>query len=195
MTINAGQFIEEYRKRIRDLSAEASEGLACLVEFINQDRSLTNIRHQAYLLATVRHETAGTFAPIIERGPRQYFDRYESTTRIGKSLGNTQPGDGFKFRGRGYVQITGRANYQKFCAITGRDLVTAPEQACEPEVAFIIASIGMRRGMFTGRKLDHYINTERCDYYNARRIINGVDKASVIEGYAKVTEQALRAAS
>ena len=54
---------------------------------------------------------------------------------------------------------------------------------------------GMIRGWFTGRKLLDYIDGDRRDYVNARRIINGTDRAQVIAGYAMAFERALRAAT
>ena len=56
-----------------------------------------------------------------------------------KNLGNTEEGDGFKFRGRGYIQITGRANYKKFGDMIGVDLISNPDRALEPEIANKIA--------------------------------------------------------
>jgi predicted chitinase len=57
-------------------------------------------------------ETARRFTPVTEFGQPSYFNKYDAGTPIGRRLGNMQPGDGFRFRGRGYVQITGRANYE-----------------------------------------------------------------------------------
>jgi hypothetical protein len=53
---------------------------------------------------------------------------------------------------------------------------------------------GMRRGLFTGKKLSDYIDGDRCDYKNARRIINGLDKWELIQQYAQTLEPTLRAA-
>jgi len=55
-------------------------------------------------------------------------------------------------------------------------------------------SFGMRNGIFTGKRLADYIHDEECDYVNARRIINGLDSADRIRGYAELFEQALSGA-
>lgn len=158
----------------------------------------TPLRQVAYMLATSYHETAFTMQPITEYGKVSYFSKYEPSTRIGRDLGNTVAGDGYRFRGRGYVQLTGRRNYRKaseeLCLHPNSDLITNPELALEPKVAAAIMFYGMTEGWFTGRKLDDYIKGDKCDYVNARRIINGTDKAQKIAGYAEAFAKALRAA-
>ena len=138
--------------------------------------------HQAYLLASAYHETAQKMQPITEYGKALYFSKYNAGTKLGKALGNTQPGDGYRFRGRGYVQITGRANYAKF------GIADPPDDALNPDVAARIMVDGCTRGMFTGKKLADYLPG---DYVNCRRVINGIDKAVVIAGYARTFEAAL----
>jgi predicted chitinase len=144
------------------------------------------------MMATAFHETAHTMQPVTEFGGKSYFNKYNAGTRIGRSLGNTQPGDGYRYRGRGYVQITGRANYAKMTKITGVDLVRQPERALEPAVAAQIMFDGMTMGTFTGRALKHYFTPTKADWVNARRIINGTDRAVLISGYAKKFYAALQ---
>ena len=60
-----------------------------------------------------------------------------------KSLGNTQAGDGYRYRGRGFIQLTGRANYKAMSdriAIKGVDLIVEPDRAAEPDIAARIAA-------------------------------------------------------
>ena len=108
-------------------------------------------------------------------------------------LGNIKAGDGPRFKGRGYVQITGRANYRKFSTKLGVDLIGNPDLALDPPISYKIASLGMREGSFTGKDLNDYIHGAHCDYRNARRIINGLDKADKIKGYAEKFEAILKA--
>lgn len=146
------------------------------------------LRHRAYILATAWHETAETMQPIHERGARGYFGKYETGTRLGKRLGNSLPGDGYKFRGRGYAQITGRRNYATASRVTGVDLVAYPDKALEPAIAARIIVSGMTTGWFTGKKLADY-----QDYLDMRRTVNGMDRAGDIAGYASRFETALNA--
>lgn len=141
-------------------------------------------RKLAYLLGTAFHETARTMQPIHEYGKRSYFDKYEPGTKIGAALGNTLKGDGYRFRGRGFVQLTGRANYRKAGEKMNADLLANPEQALEPAVAAMALIRGSLEGWYTGKKLGTYINAEKADFTNARRVINGTDRAADIAGYA-----------
>ena len=147
------------------------------------------VTHRAYLLATSYHETAHTMQPITEYGGRKYFDKYD-TGKLAKALGNTPEadGDGFKYRGRGYVQITGRANYAKAGKALGVDLIGNPEMALQPTIAALILVRGCSDGWFTGKKLYDYLPG---DYVGARRVVNGIDKAKEIAGYAARFEAAL----
>ncbi len=82
-------------------------------------------------IATVAVET-GNFTPRKELGSEEYFERhYEARL----DLGNTHPGDGCRFCGRGFVQITGRTNYKNYGHAIGADLVTHPDLALDPEHA------------------------------------------------------------
>lgn len=153
-------------------------------------RRLTEPRWLAYMLATAFHETARTMQPITEYGPKSYFNKYDGR----KDLGNVLPGDGYRYRGRGFVQLTGRRNYTFATSRVGEDLVAKPELALDPAIAAQIMFTGMSDGWFTGKKLSDYFNGSKTDWKNARRIINGTDKAATIAGYAMAFNNALVAA-
>ncbi|MBD1806295.1 S8 family serine peptidase [Microcoleus sp. FACHB-SPT15] len=131
----------------------------------------------AYILATAQHEShLGQWMEELASG-----EAYEGRT----DLGNTQPGDGVRYKGRGYVQITGRSNYTNWSRRLGIDLVNQPELASDPEIAAQILVEGMRDGTFTGVGLSDYISGSNIDFYNARRIVNGTDRASEIAQMAE----------
>ena len=70
----------------------------------------------------------------------------------------------------------------------GIDLVGSPDLALQPEYAARIIVYGMMNGSFTRKKLGDYINLLQADYKNARRVVNGTDKATLIKGYAQQLE-------
>ena len=197
MQIDHAKFFNGYRSAYGKLAQATIDGLELLGRNMEDDPDLKNVQWAAYMLATVKHECANRWAPITEFGNKEYFNKYETGTPIGKRLGNTEPGDGFRFRGRGYVQITGRANYSRLSRILGlgpdEDLVADPDHALRPIIAYRIMSVGMRTGLFTGKKLTDYINAQGSDYKNARRIINGTDQAALIAGYATTLESIITA--
>ena len=142
----------------------------------------TDRRMLAYCLGTFKWETSHTLEPIDENGGDAYFNkRYGPNTKVGKMLGNTKDGDGARFHGRGYVQLTGRSNYTKAKKLTGVDLIAEPDRAKERELAYQIAIQGMLDGWFTGAKLSKYFKADgTADYEGARAIINGTDQATRI---------------
>lgn len=86
----------------------------------------------AHFLSQIEHESGG-FKYLTELGGRSYFNKYEGR----KDLGNTQPGDGYKFRGRGYIQVTGRANYAELSKDTGVDFISNPDLLSQEANAMI----------------------------------------------------------
>ncbi len=140
------------------------------------------VSHRAYLLATAKHETADTMQPIAEYGK-------------GKGRPYGKPGKyGQPQYGRGYVQLTWDANYEKADKALGLNgaLLRDFDLAMQPTVAAQILVRGCSEGWFTGKRLGDYLPG---DYRGARRVVNGSDKADLIADYAKKFEAALLAAS
>lgn len=168
-----------------NLSQSQVDGLNVILDEATR-RKIANNRTLAYILATVFHETAHTMQPIREYASGKAYERR-------KDLGNLKPGDGVRYKGRGYIQITGRFNYTKFTNRYGIDLVGNPDLALQPSIAVRILYDGMLDGLFTGKKLSDYITPTFANYREARRIVNGLDKADMIAGYAIKFEAALKA--
>lgn len=156
----------------------------------------------AYALATAYLETAHTMQPIREIGGPAYFRRmYDiegARPAKARELGNLSPGDGVKYHGRGYVQLTGKTNYRNAGNVLGVDLVGNPDLAMRPDVAGKVMARGMaHRGFtFTGVHLADFLPNrlgDRAGFKKARRIINGQDRADDIAGYALNFQSALQA--
>jgi hypothetical protein len=132
-------------------------------------------RELAYILATAFHETAQTMQPIEEYGKGK-----------GKPYGKPAGVYNKIYYGRGYVQLTWLQNYETMDAklqMRG-ELVQQPELACDPDIAAQIIMVGMRDGCFTGVGLHQFIDDRRTDFYNARKIVNALDRAADIQEYA-----------
>jgi len=194
-------FFDAYRQRFGPLTQPLVEALEFLIGKIEGDTRFgttdADRRQIAYCLATFKWETAGSFEPIDEHGSSKYFNsRYGPQTKVGKELGNTESGDGALFHGRGFVQLTGRANYRKASKLTGTDLVAQPDAAKDPDLAYQIAVQGMLDGWFTGKKLSDFIQPISApDFENARRIINKLDHAADIASIARKLSEVLLAST
>ncbi|WP_244151925.1 glycoside hydrolase family 19 protein [Rodentibacter myodis] len=197
-------FFSQYEKLFKKLTSSQKQALENIFtgieEYVEADSSyICTLPKIAYMLATAKHETGHTFEPITEKGGLSYFNKYDpvlADTRERRAraidMENTQKGDGYKYRGRGYVQLTWKKNYRKSGEYLKKDLVNNPELALDQKYATKIMIYGMETGMFTGKKMSNYISNSNKDYLNARRIINGTDKALTIAGYASKLEECLR---
>ena len=163
--------------RIHDFSTKA--GTVEAIKWECDQHGLSLSQQKAYVLATTEWETAHTFKPV-----REAYWLSEDWRR--KNLRY------YPYYGRGYVQLTWRANYDKYSKIIGTDLVNNPDKVMEPNLSLFILVHGFKTGTFTGRRITDYINRERTDYRNARRCINGTDKASEIAQLALAWERTLK---
>lgn len=153
----------------------------------------------AYALATAWHETAHSMQPVKEFGGPSYYTRMYDVRgqrpTLARSMGNTAPGDGAQFCGRGYVQLTWKVNYEWAAKETGFPLVGNPDLAMRADLAGLIMRRGMEQGKFTGKAFSHFLPkigpASHGQFVDARRIINGRDKAQLIAGYAEKFQEAL----
>src|ERR1700722_6018881 len=129
-------------------------------------------------IATIRVEATTKFAPISELGNTEYFTaHYERNKKVARALGNTQPGDGARFHGRGFIQITGRSNYAKYGKETGFDLLEQPDLANRPDIAAAIFAAYFRdHGVDVwAEKAGHAqdINEATRYWQMTRKLVNG----------------------
>jgi hypothetical protein len=163
--------LPDWQKRPLDLLID--EGL-------KRNRLLTET---AYVLATAYHETA-RFKYMEEIGRGEGRDYGEPILLIrGKTV---------TYHGRGFVQLTWLVNYLRMERKLGLKIVDNPDAVMDPEIANQIIWEGMIAGDFTGKNLADYISDTNTDYVEARRIVNGTDKAEMIAGYAREFETSLR---
>ena len=147
-------------------------------------REQLTLPQKAYVLATVHHES---------KMGMWMLDQVSGWTYEGRHfLGNLEPGDGPRFRGRGYVRIVGRSQYALWERHLGLPLLEAPDLVAEPDVAAEIVVRGMKLGLFTGYCLADYISDSETDFLGARKIVNRQDRAVVVARYARGYEAALR---
>ena len=167
-------------------------------------------RWLAYMLATAYHETDRTMCAVSENlnysasGLLATFPKYFTISQAAayarqpqrianrayaNRMGNRNEasGDGWRYRGRGLVQITGRDNYAKY------GIAENPDKALDPIKTVEILCDGMINGRFTGKRLADYFSATVSDWAGARKIINGTDRAADIAGYAKKFAAALEA--
>jgi len=148
------------------------------------------LAHAAYMLATAWHETGKKMEPV-----REAFWLSEEWRKTHLRY--------YPWYGRGYVQLTWDYNYKKADAeaakaglIKAGELMANRDLAMRPDIAALVMRKGMDEGWFTGVKLSAVLPmsgvADREHYTNARTIINGHDKADLIEDYAQVFERALR---
>jgi putative chitinase len=182
LTFDRKTFFDKYRQAFGPLQQLQVDGLEFLLGSIENDPKWESIPQIAYFLASIKHETGisrnrvdQTYQPIKEL-------RAKPGTRI-RALQDRYWGS--DYFGRGFIQLTWKANYEKF------GIADDPEKALEPATAYRIAADGMRRGLFTGKKLSDFINGE-VDYVNARKVVNGLDRANDIAEIARKFERILR---
>ncbi|CAN5542096.1 hypothetical protein BH10BAC5_BH10BAC5_06020 [soil metagenome] len=164
-----------------------------IIDYFDSKEYLISLKWLAYALATVKHETNETYAPVVEgywikgnrinalknyyRGKPQYATIFPKTNKT--------------YEGRGLVQLTHNFNYKNMSKLVGVDLLLFPEKALDPDIAVKILFEGMFRGIFTGFKFINFLSASKTDYEGARKIINGKDKKALIAGYASAFYDAL----
>jgi len=135
-----------------------AQGVAALEGAVILDSGL----RLAHFLAQSGHETLGFTRMVEIWGPTPAQRRYEGRA----DLGNVRAGDGYRYRGRGVLHVTGRDNYARFGAIVGVDIEAQPERAAEPAIAMALGG-----AYWTSRRIN--AAADRDDVEAVTRLING----------------------
>jgi putative chitinase len=212
--INRTAFFSAVARQItkKPLAEAQTDGFARILDAWEASHADRDRRWLAYILATAFHETGRSMTAVeenlrysakrlIEVWPSR-FDAKSARALAGQPQwianrvyggrmgnGGEASGDGWRFRGRGLVQITGRDNYRKF------GVEDQPDVALQPQPSVEILLAGMLEGLFTGKRLGDYFAPGLESWREARRIINGLDCADVIALYGRAFHQALAAAA
>jgi len=195
MAINRKFFFDQVRARLFDGRLKQAQvgGLTAILDRWEGTMPGGDDRWLAYMLATAHHETGRTMQAVRETFAAT-DDRaiaiLERSFAAGKLARVKTPywrrdAAGRSWLGRGLVQLTHRRNYEAMARETGIDLVARPDRAMEPGVAVAILFAGMIGGSFTGRRLADCFSPAKEDWKGARRIVNGLDRAELVAGYAR----------
>jgi putative chitinase len=193
--MNKGSFYTSVRSTL--FGGKLSQGVVDTIEAINtalDKYCVTDYRQRAYVFGTARHESYHAkvnpeWAPVREgfsstnqgaiKAVTSLFNRKIISKNYALPLAN-----GLSYYGRGLVQITHPGNYIDLGKRLGIKLYDNPDMALDRGIAAEILVVGMKEGLFTGKKLSNYFTYTETDNVNARRIINGTDKADLIADYA-----------
>lgn len=210
--MNRSEFFSAARADVfagKSLKQTQVDGLTAILD--EAERRGTPLQHLAAIFSEAHHETGGAMQPIEEnlnysaKRLTQVWPKRFPTLDAAKPYANNPPAlankvyggrlgnalnEGWLFRGRGLIQITGRENYAKF------GIASAPEKALQMSTSIMILFNGMEKGMFNGKKLSDYINGDKAEYYASRAIVNDDVKVNgaQIAVAAKAFEKALRKA-
>lgn len=151
-----------------DINRDAARTAASFIVPACFEHGVTDLSHIAYIFATAQHETN------FGRQMKEIWRNSAAQQKYETNGANSKKGDGQLFKGRGYVQLTFRANYQKFADELKVDIVKDPSLAAEPKIAAQILVVGMQRVGYRSRKLilDAYGVDGAFDFIKARQIVN-----------------------
>ena len=179
--ITSGELIKAVAKVHGGLNHVQASRLNFIAHYLRKF-NVTDLRKVAYVTQTAWHEMGGL------------MHTKEIRARKGtplRALQNRYWPSGYY--GRGYIHVTWKANYKKIGDLLNIDLVRNPDFMEDEHIAAEALVLGMKLGVYTGRKLNDYFNVKRVDWVNARRIVNGLDLAHEIGVDAEAIYRELKA--
>lgn len=185
------------------ISNEEFAGCEALLHACGQFQ--VSLADAAYTLGTAWLETNGTMQPVREAywlsdtaREAWLFKMYDiqgARPDKARELGNTEPGDGVRYGGRGHTQVTGGTNYRRLAAALGIPFDTNPDLMLEADKSAAAMVFGMQTGLFTGKQYNTYLPRKgpatREQFVKARPIINGTDRAGDVADAAIVFQRGL----
>lgn len=200
--MNSKLFFDHIRANL--FSGKLTQGVVDTIQSILlacNKYEVIDYRKIAYILATAKHESYHPrlnpdWLPVREgwgSTNQSAINEVTAMFKAGKISKNyaLPLANGQSYYGRGFVQITHPGNYATMGKRLGVDLYNYPDKALQRPIASEILVVGMKEGTFTGKKLSDYFNGSVADPVNARRMINGLDKTSLIKDYYNIFLTAL----
>lgn len=183
MSLNRNFFFFQVKKSLfaGSLTASQLSGLTAILDEWEANHSQQDDRWLAYMFATGHLETGRKMQGVEEIGKGKGRPYGSKIKHNGKQYNMPDK----IYYGRGLVQLTWYENYEKAGKLIGKDLLNNPELALETSISVKIMFLGMINGWFTGAKLSRFFNETTEDWKNARKIINGLDKADLIADFAR----------
>lgn len=174
-TTTVKSLISEYKAHndlLPNVESKNRDGVIDAVIDSCDAQGLSLTEQKAYVLATIEHETNNTFKPV-----REAYWLSEQWRRNNLRY--------YPYYGRGFIQLTWKSNYAKYEQTTGEPLVESPDLVMDYDLSVFICVHGMANGIFTGHALPSFVNADQVDYYNARKVVNALDKAERIANLAQ----------
>ncbi len=154
-------------------------GIGPVITHTTDSYGISTLLRRAHFIAQICHESAG-FCTLVEfASGRAYEGRAD--------LGNTNAGDGVRYKGRGLIQLTGRNNYRKYGKLLGLDLEGEPELAATPVTALRIACEYWKQ-----RHINHFCDNDDIIHVT-RRVNGGLNGLAQRKIYLARAKQALSA--
>ncbi len=192
--IDRKAFFDGVRRELGALNQGQVEGFNTILAEFEARGAQFSIFDLAYMFATTWWETGKTMQPVKEA----FYIGDEAKAEAWRKRNLRY----YPYYGRGFVQLTWLRNYQLAAKKLGVDFVKFPDRVMIPNLAVKIMFDGMAEGWFTGKALDDYVDDidesdaeDLREYTNARRIINGTDKAATIGALAVKFERVLTRAA
>lgn len=192
MTINRDKFFEGYKVTFGNLNQSQVDGLTEMLTGFDESTNFDLANQYAGMLSQTARETNWTFQPRIEgyyiKGNRKkaLYNFYRRNNPYAlKTIFPYGWDSDLTYEGRGRTQTTHLGNYIKISEKLGIDCVNNPDLLLDGKTDMKILDYCYATGLWTGKRLKDYLNSEITDYKNMRRVVNGLDHWREIQSDAE----------